>query len=185
MKEKQLLKQLAKKNPDAMAALIDQYGSYVLYIVTQIAGGLTPREDIQEATSDVFLALWKQLDHLSFESTDHLKAYLAAASRNKARNLLRDRKTVTCPLEDDLIITRPGLDEEILQNELTAIMQEALAGLSAEERYLFVKYYYQHTRIKNLELETGIPASTIKSKLARGRKKLKVILSERGYQYED
>ncbi len=48
-----------------------------------------------------------------------------------------------------------------------------------------VSYYYYTKTIAVIAEETGLKESTVKSKLLRGRKKLKLKMEKKGFRYED
>ena len=67
------------------------------------------------------------------------------------------------------------------QNDL----KESIYELSVDERKCFISYYYYTKTIAVIAEETGLKESTVKSKLLRGRKKLKLKMEKKGFRYED
>lgn len=61
-------------------------------------------------------------------------------------------------------------------------VQEALNRLSKEEKEIFIRYYYFYQTTEEIGDAMGIRQNTVKSKLKRGRKKLKGFLMERGME---
>ena len=53
------------------------------------------------------------------------------------------------------------------------------------EREIFLRHYYYGQTVAAIGLEMQMNVSTVKSRLSRGRKKLKAILLEGGYCHED
>ena len=70
-----------KLNIDKM---LDDFYGYVYIIVKNGVSSYITDEDIEEIISDVFVAIWKNSDKLSY-STD-LKAYLAGITKNIIKN---------------------------------------------------------------------------------------------------
>ena len=60
--------------------------------------------------------------------------------------------------------------------ELREVIYSALQQLKTEYQIILLKYYYQEKLIREIASEEGIPESTVKTKLKRGREKLKEIL---------
>lgn len=57
--------------------------------------------------------------------------------------------------------------------------------LGEPDREIFMRYYYYEEKISKISKNMGINISTIKTKLARGRKRLKEVLElRRGYGNE-
>ena len=69
--------------------------------------------------------------------------------------------------------------------ERTAIVKAALDGLEQQTREVFLRYYYYNQPIREIALATGLSETAVKSRLLRGRKKLKEQLTEGGYLCED
>ena len=76
----------------------------------------------------------------------------------------------------------PDLFEKAEQEERQRFVQEALNRLSKEEKEIFIRYYYFYQTTEEIGDAMGIRQNTVKSKLKRGRKKLKGFLMERGME---
>ena len=115
-----------------------------------------------------------------------LKAYLAAITRNKAKSALRKARAEE-PLEDDLIqISIPNQPERrILLSELRDITRAAVDSLGEPDREIFQRYYFLYQKTGDIARALGLKDATVRVKLARGRKRLKDYLQERGFGCED
>jgi RNA polymerase sigma-70 factor (ECF subfamily) len=114
-----------------------------------------------------------------------LKAWLAAVTRNTAKNRLRSYH-LALPLEDDyFILDVPDVEDELLAQELKKLTREAVSSLPEPEHSIFVRYYFLYQKISEIAEAMDINASTVRTKLLRGREKLKAYLLERGYGCED
>lgn len=71
------------------------------------------------------------------------------------------------------------------QIERKHILQSAMAQLSKKNQMILLKYYFQGKKIKEIAEEENMPVSTVKINLKRSRSKLKKILEEEGFIYED
>ena len=82
-----------------------------------------------------------------------------------------------------------GTNEHIeygpLKEEVIKCLKESIYELSVDERKCFISYYYYTKTIAVIAEETGLKESTVKSKLLRGRKKLKLKMEKKGFRYED
>ena len=118
--------------------------------------------------------------------TEMLKAYLAAIVRNKAKTALRKHHEEE-PLEDDLLqISIPNQPEQkILLSELREIAHEAVDSLGEPDREIFQRYYFFYQKTEDISKALGLKDATVRAKLARGRKRLKDYLTERGFSCED
>lgn len=178
MNDALLLKMLKKRSKNSIEALINKYNAYVGTIVFNSIGGNASKEDIEEVVQDVFVAIWNNSDNI-----ENLKAYIGVTARNKSLNKLRE-VTYNSPIEQDVSDTR-GEPERVLEGkELTSILFEEIEALGEPDNEIFIRYYYNNEKIKDIANTMGINLSTIKSKLKRGKEKLVVSISERRGYYE-
>ena len=106
-------------------------------------------------------------------------------ARNKAKNKLRQRG-LTLSLEDDALDI-PGLEDpanDIERAEERFLVRQALNSLSAQEKEIFLRYYYYTQSVKEVAQSMGLKEGTVKTKLKRGRVKLKETLMREGFAYE-
>ena len=64
-------------------------------------------------------------------------------------------------------------------------LRRALAGLSEEDRELFLRRYYYNQTAEQIAQEKHMNANTVRSRLARGRQALKAELQKGAIQIED
>ena len=55
--------------------------------------------------------------------------------------------------------------------------------MSEPDRTLFLRYYYEEEPLNQVAQELGLGLSAAKSRLARGRKRLKELLSQEGGEH--
>jgi RNA polymerase sigma-70 factor (ECF subfamily) len=180
LEEKQQIKALRRKDTLALESLIDQYTPYVATVIYRIIGRSMSAEDVEEVVSDVFYALWCNADKLK---AGKLKSYLGAIARNRAKNKLREMGK-TIPLEDEIFIIAPDSPEQTAEErEQAATLRHILLSMEQPEQEIFIRYYYYSEKISSIAEEMGINESTVKSKLKRGRTKVRVQLLEGGFYY--
>lgn len=182
MDEKKFLKRLKRKDEAALIWFIECYGAYVNTIIYNIIGTTMSSADIEEVASDVFFTLWNTAERIR---TDKVRAYLGALARNKAKAYTRKIRN-EIPLEDDVIIVSGENIEENFENREQAIfIKRTVLALPHPDREIFLRHYYYYQPLTVIANEMNINVSTIKTKLHRGRKKLKEIIIKGGYQIED
>ena len=163
----------------ALEEVMDRYAPYAAKIIAVFCGGSLPPEDMEEALSDVFVRLW---DHRASLQGD-VKPYLATIARNAARDRLRRFRPAE-PLDLALADKAPG-PQELTERSLDAqALRAALALLPREEGELLWRFYFLDQTAAEIARSTGQNPATIRSRLHRGRQKLKEILKERGLCYE-
>lgn len=180
MTEEQALRHLKRGSQAALEWFIDRYGGYVTAIIRGIIGQSMTVADVEEAASDVFLAFWNSAGRVHSGAA---KAYLAATARNSARNKLR-QLTPTVPLPEDLVLVDPHTPQGLLeQREQAAAVQRALLAMEDTDREIFLRYYYYYQKISQIAAAMDMKESTVKSRLSRGREKLKAsLLAEEAHE---
>ena len=73
------------------------------------------------------------------------------------------------------------VESETEAKELTAAVNLFLAGLSREDRCLFVRRYFYADTVTELAAQTGDSANRVSVRLFRLRGKLKKALAKEGY----
>lgn len=182
MRETIILQRIKAGDPSGLEALMDIYITYVSIIVWNIVREAMTPEDAEEVVSDVFLTAWNQSSDLR---AGHLKGWLGAVARNKAKNKLRQIGQ-TIPLEES-VLDIPSPDdptEDIERAEEQLLVRQAVNSLPAEDREVFLRHYYYAQSIKEISVSMALNESTIKTKLRRGRMKLKEMLTREEEVYE-
>ena len=106
-------------------------------------------------------------------------------ARNRAFNRRRDRRE-ELPLEEDaLLLSHDSPHVEAEQGELREVLSRALGSLDRADRELFVRHYYYGQTVASAAEEMGLNLSTAKTRLRRGRARLKEYLREVGYEFAE
>lgn len=116
--------------------------------------------------------LWEKAEQIDTNKCEDIKCYLAAIAKHEVIN---ERNKIRPHVEwDENVI---GNSAKVFADiELREVIYSALQQLKTEYQIILLKYYYQEKLIREIASEEGIPESTVKTKLKRGREKLKEIL---------
>lgn len=126
----------------------------------------------EDVCQDVFLKYIKS-DKI-FDSEEHIKAWLIKVSINTTKSYFTSswhKKTV--PLSEELLFSDPEKSD----------LFEKVQKLSPKYSHIIHLHYYEDLSISEIAKILGMNESTVKSRLFRGRQKLKEILGGR-YDYE-
>jgi RNA polymerase sigma-70 factor (ECF subfamily) len=170
--EAKLLRRLRDGAPGALERAIQLYTPYLSAVIFRAGGGGLPPEDQEELLADVFTALWRNAAQLDPEKGS-VRVYLAAAARNGVYKRLRDRRE-TVSLE---ALAESGAEPAAADPDRLSLW-DAVAGLGEEDCELFVRFYRYGQSLREIAAATGLKLSAVKSRLSRGRQKLKQILSD-------
>ena len=151
-------------NNDQLNQYIKSYGDTVYRVAYSY---LRNRADSEDIVQDTFVKLLKS--DKSFESEEHIKAWLIRVAANLAKN------TVSSPWfsrREELSEQLPA--EESTDNGLSAAMKQ-LDGKYSAVIYL---HYYEGYGVKEIAKLLKISEPNVKARLMRGRERLKAYLSE-------
>jgi RNA polymerase sigma-70 factor (ECF subfamily) len=134
--------------------------------------------DAEDATSEAILKAYDNLSYLkSFAS---FKPWIFKIVINEAYSLAKRRKKIMyledIQVEDLNISNNPVLNDT---GELWSVVKD----LDEEFRTITVLFYYEDLSIKDISKTLDLPIGTVKSRLARARQKLKVLLADEGRIY--
>ena len=179
IQEEEILAKLRRGEAAGLEELMERYTPYVSAVAARILPGCP--EEWEELAAETFLEAWKCRRTLC---PGNLKGWLGAVVRNRAFNRLRARRE-TLPLEEDALLLSPDSPQlQLEQLELEEVLRRALDGLEAGDRELFVRHYYYGQTVARAAEEMGVNLSTAKTRLRRGRERLKEFLREVGYEFE-
>jgi RNA polymerase sigma-70 factor, ECF subfamily len=165
-------------------ALFERYQKMVYQLSYRILGDC---EEAMDLSQEVFLTVYRKMEHFRGESSLKTWIYRIAVNRASNRyrwwNRLRRRGTVSLdehlsgersrPLAD-LIESRGKTPEEILLlEEERAELQQILLELPLPQRIAVVMRDMEGMSYEEIADATGISLGTVKSRIARGRDELK------------
>ena len=170
MNETKLLRQLKRGSTAALSEIIELYTPYVYAIASNVMRPMLPAEDVEEAVSDCFAALWYNRDAVE---PGRLKGYLAVVVH------------IESALDDDIIdIAADSPEDGVLALELRELAREAVDTLGEPDCEIFKRHYFLYQKTEDIAAALGMNGATVRTKLARGRQRLKYYLEERGYGNE-
>lgn len=173
MKDEKIIHKLIDRDARGLEMLMDRYIPYVSAIVWGILKGTMTVEDAEEVVSDVFLAAWEKPGSLE---PGKVKAWLGAVARNKAKNALRHAGH-DLPLEEDVLeLPDDSFFERLERQEQSQTLRKALDSLEPRDREIFLRHYYFAQTVSHISREMKMPEATVKTRLRRGRMKLKEYL---------
>ena len=125
--------------------------------------------DAEDAAQTAMLRLWRA--EVSFTGEEHLRYWLARVTVNVCRDMSRSpwrTRTVTLEHCPEPSFTEPG----------QSALYEAVRALPAKYRLPLYLYYYEGYSVAETGELLGLKVSTVQTRLARGREKLKRALEE-------
>ncbi len=176
IEEQKLLHNLKKKNRNSLDEIIKLYTPYLSVVIYNTTGGIASTEDIEEIISDSFFTLWQHANNIS-EEKGCIRTYLGAIARNSAKNKLRKIR-LSEELDEGIVSNESSPQDKIIENEDREFLLNMIAALGEPDSEIFLRYYYYNEKIKTIANIVQIPQSTVKTKLFRGKAKLKKMIIE-------
>ena len=180
MDEQDLIFRLRSGERRALEEIIQGYTHYLTAVAARALGPSPSREDLEEVVSDAFLALWRSRDKIEPERS--LRPFLAVTTRNLAYSRLRSRRE-TEEIPDHLPDSRPGPEELAERQALHRHLRQLVEEVEGPDRTLFLRYYFQEEPLYQVAHALGLKESTAKTRLFRGRQRLKLALGGKGGSY--
>lgn len=176
MGEDQLLLRMQEQDITALDECVDRYIRLVSALISGAGEGQLTQQDVEELASDTFIAVWDSAGNIR---PGGLKAYICTVARNKAYDRLRsmDKDTPVSldDMADDLCVP-DGVEER----EAAQIISDSLDELDDDDRRMIILRYYYCRNSSEIGRLMDMSPETVRTRLARARKKLKKILTERG-----
>ena len=169
--EKMLLHKLQIHDEAALRKAIELYTPYLNTVIYQAVGAAISREDMEEIVADVFVSLWRNSERIDPQKGT-LRSYIAAAARKLAFKRLSSLH-ITVPLEEMDPAEEPTAAEV---NPEEQFLWDCVKELGEQDFELFIRYYKYGETLKQISSVTGLKLSTVKTRLSRGKQKLKQIL---------
>ena len=180
-----LVLRLKARDETAFEEAFELYKDMVYSLATRL---LTDKSESYDVTQDVFLVLFRQIKRFRGECS--LKTWLYRVTLNQAANRnrwwrrrFRDRPrtvSITGSLEDqpslEPVSRDPSLDRQLLSIEAREAIEKGLAKLPFDQRAAVILRDVQHLSYEEIAETAGISVGTVKSRIARGREKLRRVL---------
>ncbi len=142
-------------------------------------------EDAAEAAQEAFFAAWRGLKN--FRGDSSFSTWIYRLASNACVDLLRreGKQQAAGSLDDgelnlDVPSAAASPQEEAERRELREQIEEGLRALPPEYRAALVLREIQQLRYDEIGEALGVDIGTVKSRINRGRKKLRIFLLERG-----
>jgi RNA polymerase sigma-70 factor (ECF subfamily) len=170
-------------DPQAFARLVALHEGMVLNLATRLLGD---REEARDIAQDVFVQVYKMLGR--FEGRSSLRTWIYRIvlnlCRNRRRFWRRHKRAESLPVEDlspkdevQLCVRREASPLETLERrEREASVQRALLRLKFEHRAILLLREVEELSCAQIGQALGLPEGTVKSRLARARDALRLVL---------
>ena len=139
------------------------------------------RHDLaDDVTQETFLRAHRAL--ASYDRARPFGPWVCRIAANLAINHVRSPEAREEELAEDAAEARPapaadGPLQSVLDQEARAVLEDAVGGLPAEQRAVFVLRAYEDQSYAEIAQTLGISVGTVMSRLSRAREKLRIALA--------
>ncbi len=156
-------------------AVARDHGGFMFSVAFRLAGNQSDAEDVVQE------ALLRVKRGLETYTPGSLQGWLARIVTNVFLDETRRRKRrpqTRLPDEPDRVLAgAPAADEALAMETLPDHLQRALSGLAEEFRVAVVLCDVAGLTYDEIAAQTGVPVGTVRSRVHRGRTKLREVLS--------
>lgn len=168
-----------KNNELKIEEIMEKYNSYIYTIINHFPINFS-KEDEEEIILDVYLTLWNNKEKLDINKS--MTAYIAGITKKLILKKSRKQKNLENIDEyQEKLANTQNIELDYLESQKNKFIINELEKMKKEDREIFIKYYYEERKIKEISIMLKISESKVKSKLFRIRKKIKKNLKEGGY----
>ena len=155
---------------NAFSELVCIHAQGVLNVIYRMCGDMQIAED---AAQETFIRAWSHL--ASFRQQASLRNWLYRIAINTAMDMLRKEKRILPGDVEDFHLTDPGPGPEalLLQEERTALVQNAIVSLPDASRAVLVLKEYEELSYHEIADALDIPVGTVMSRLNYARRLLR------------
>jgi len=170
-----LISQILAGEPDLYQEIVRKYQRMVASVAYKMG---VRQDDMEDLVSEVFIKAYR---NLSLYRPDHaFSTWLYRLATNRVLDALRSRRRSlkTDPLDERVVAGGEPADQMLQDRDRAQVVTRALERLPEEYRAPIVLLHLEERKVSEIALTLGIPEGTVKTRLARGRARLKKILEQ-------
>jgi len=163
-------------NEDAFAELVHRYERQIFSMAYRLAGDYDEAADLAQ---EAFLRIYRMLDR--YDPQKKFFSWMYRVAQNSCLNALNKRPSNVIPVERAEEYMAPAdspasygaePEQNYLNQELRQNIDQAIAELPENYRDVIYLRYIEDLSYQQIAEATGLPVSTIETRLFRGKKQL-------------
>lgn len=173
--DEELVVRIRTQTPDDFRLVVERYQQALFrYVLSYITDQAKAEDIVQEA----FIKMYINLN--SFDEARTFSAWAYRIVHNEMVSHLRKNQQDIIPDDDawipQLADDRPSLAEDLDRKLSHQKLYRAIGRLPLKYRQVLILYYFQGCDYESVATITGVPASTVSTRLSRAKARLKKIL---------
>lgn len=182
--EARFIAALKARDERAFNALVARFQDRVYNLIRRLLGN---PEEARDVTQEVFVSVFEKVDSYRGDAsiatwiyriaTNHAKNRIKYLSRRKDRQRESLESLAVPPTSSRLSAEVPRPDQAYLRERTSRLVDAALGELDEEQRIVLVLRDVEGQSYEDIAEITGLQLGTVKSRLHRGRQRLKEALA--------
>ncbi|MEC0300637.1 RNA polymerase sigma factor [Peribacillus frigoritolerans] len=182
--EQNLMDRIRKGDGEAFSLLVEEVLPSAYKTAFLILRSKDLAEDaVQNALEDCYISIMKNKDIQKFKAWFYRLVYSRAIDIYRKSTRIHSSTIEENP-EVIVKMISESAQNRAIQNETMKEILNLIFSLPKEQSVPILLYYYEDLPIKEISLILGENSNTIKTRLARGRKKLREIMQNNKYALE-
>lgn len=178
MKQENKIENYIKQNNLEMSKVVDDYYHYISTIIKNTYS--LSAEDQEEIISDVFFIIWKNRSKL--DRNAKFSPYIAGITKKVIYKKYSEQKGKIVLTQQEEIVDIYDINYIIEQQEIHQLINDHIQDIGYENYEIFIKFYYEDKKVKQIAQDMNLSISNVKTKLHRTRRKIREILEIGGFK---
>ncbi len=179
--DKELYNQYLKGNKEAFEKLVIKHKNNIIYFISRYIKNTQIAEDISQ---DVFVYLLVNKNQYDFQYS--FKTYLYMIAKCRAINYLkREKRIININDYENMYIEDNNLEEEIFKEEDSQNVRKVIKQLKPDYQAVIYLTSFEGLKYKEVAKIMNKNINQIKVLVNRAKKKMKILLEEEGFSYEN
>lgn len=173
MREDAVIAAIRKRDGTVMEYVIQKYSRLLWPIASAVLKNAGSEQDVEECVADAFIYLWEHPESLDVQRGS-LKSLLCILARSRAIDRYRQiTRHATVPLEEAVLSSSLGMQEQMLQEETRRELLAAVNALGEPNREILVRRYYYSQKPKEIALALDLTVKQVDNALYRSKQSLR------------
>lgn len=173
-----------EENIDAVIEdLMTEYGTELTSLAFSYVKDYAQTKDIVQ---NVFINCYQNLHKFKGESS--VKTWLYRMTTNQCKDYLKSsyfRRIFSFAKIEKEEQTEINPEANLLNKDRDTRVKKIVLSLTPKYKEIIFLYYYKDFSVEEISTILKVSANTVKTRLARGRGRLKKLLEEEGFEWED
>jgi RNA polymerase sigma-70 factor, ECF subfamily len=169
---------------ETISELMDTYGTSILHLAYSFVRNRQTAEDLSQ---EIFIKAYQKLD--TFQGSSSIKTWLYRIAINHCKDYVKSwhyRKVHTLPFLTSILKGQQNGAETQYFNKLNqSELIDDIHRLPLKYREVIVLTYFHELKLSEISTVIGVNTNTLKSRIVKARKLLRLSISERSVEDEE